>query len=302
MIDRLHDSLIRKTVFEWLEAQSTLYGDVLPRSLLQEGVPFFQQKVHIIGPQGIFKPRLMEVPISIATTPSGPYTDAFGADGLLQYRYRGTDPNHRDNRGLRFAMKESLPLVYFHGIVPGRYLTVWPVYIVSDAPDDLTFTVAVDDRSHIGDHSADSVREANEGRRQYVTAVVRRRLHQRSFRERVLRAYRHQCALCRLRHEELLDAAHITPDSDPDGEPSIDNGIALCRLHHSAFDRLFIGIRPDYTVEVRPDILTESDGPTLKYAIQGLHNSRILLPHSAQHRPSTIHLAARYEQFRRMTG
>jgi hypothetical protein len=52
----------------------------------------------------------------------------------------------------------------------------------------------------------------------------------------VLAAYRHQCSLCRLKHEELLDAAHIIPDADPEGEPVVSNGLALCRLHHSAFD------------------------------------------------------------------
>jgi predicted restriction endonuclease len=51
-----------------------------------------------------------------------------------------------------------------------------------------------------------------EPRRAYVTATFPRRLHQVAFRERVLRAYAERCALCRLRHQELLDAAHITPD------------------------------------------------------------------------------------------
>ena len=96
-------------------------------------------------------------------------------------------------------------------------------------------------------------------RRAYATAAVRVRLHQRAFRERVLRAYRQQCAFCRFRHPELLDAAHILPDSDPGGEPVVRNGLALCTLHHGKFDRLFLGVRPDDTIEVRPDILREED-------------------------------------------
>jgi len=40
-----------------------------------------------------------------------------------------------------------------------------------------------------------------------------------------------------LRRQELLDAAHITPDSDAEGEPVVSNGVALCKLHHAAFDR-----------------------------------------------------------------
>lgn len=102
----------------------------------------------VIGPQGIFKPALMEIPISITTSPRGPYEDTIGANNLLRYRYRGSDPSHRDNVGVRIAMHNALPLAYFHGIVPGRYLAMWPVYVVSDAPQTLTFSVAIDDAVH----------------------------------------------------------------------------------------------------------------------------------------------------------
>ncbi len=54
-----------------------------------------------------------------------------------------------------------------------------------------------------------------------VTATFRRRLHQVAFRQRVIRAYADRCALCRLRHLDLLDAARITPDSDAEGEPVV---------------------------------------------------------------------------------
>ena len=71
----------------------------------------------------------------------------------------------------------------------------------------------------------------------YITTLVQRRLHQQAFRERVLLAYREACSICRLRHRELLDAAHILPDRHPLGEPLVSNGLALCTLHHAAFDR-----------------------------------------------------------------
>src|SRR5690606_32654386 len=123
-------------------------------------------------------------------------------------------------------------LVYLHGIVPGKYLAAWPVYVVGDHPRALTFTVALDDSEHIGAGMTADADPEVEGRRAYITAQVRVRLHQRRFRERVLAAYRRQCAFCRLRHEELLDAAHIVPDADPGGEPVVRNGLALCTLHH----------------------------------------------------------------------
>jgi putative restriction endonuclease len=243
---------------------------------------------------------LEEAPLSITTAPQGPYDDSFGADGLLRYRYRGTDPVHPDNRGLRFAMEQRLPLVYFHGVVPGKYVAAWPVFVVGDDPPGLSFQIAVDDAAHMG-LGAEPILFVNEdeaaGRRQYITAAVRQRLHQRAFRERVLNAYRNQCSFCRLRHQELLDAAHIVPDVEPEGEPVIPNGLALCKLHHVAFDKYFLGVRPDCIVEVRPDILKERDGPTLVHAIQGLHGARISVPRRTELQPGRKFLESRYERF-----
>jgi putative restriction endonuclease len=298
VFDRTHDARVRAATFEWLATQSSVHGDVIPRDVLAKGFELAGETVRLIGPQGIFKPRSMEVPLSITTAPNGPYDDAFGADGLLRYRYRGTDPEHRDNRGLKFAMQERLPLVYLHGVVPGRYVATWPVFIVDDRPDELSFSVAVDDGAHLGlSATGPRVGEESDIRREYVTAVARRRLHQRAYRERVIAAYQHQCALCSLRHDELLDAAHIVPDAHAEGEPVVSNGLSLCRLHHAAFDRFFVGVRPDYVIEIRPDLLAESDGPTLRHAIQGLHGQRIILPRREAHRPSVSHLATRYDAF-----
>jgi len=301
VFDPLQDSKVRAASFEWLSAQVEDRGDVLPRKLLEEGFTLDGTRVPLLGPQGIFKPKVLEAPLSITTAPKGPYDDSFGPNGLLRYRYRGTDPNHHDNRGLRFVMERRLPLVYFHGVVPSKYVAAWPVFVVGDDPQGLAFNIAVDDVVHMGLGTTDNAFIVNEdetaGRRQYVTAAVRQRLHQRAFRERVLNAYRNQCAFCRLRHEELLDAAHIVPDTEPEGEPIIPNGLALCKLHHAAFDRYFLGVRPDWIVEVRPDILKEHDGPTLVHVIQALHGVKISVPRKTELQPARKFLEMRYERF-----
>lgn len=302
--DRARDARVREAAFDWLAGQVAELGDVLPWTVLLEGFRIDRRRVPLLSQQGIFKPAVLDVPLSIRTSSESPYSDAFGKDGLLRYAHRGTDPSHRENRGLRFAMEEGLPLVYFHGLVKGRYLATWPVYIVGDEPTSLSFFVAVDDADHVSLSSLGEwiVGEGADARRRYVTTVARQRLHQRAFRERVLLAYRHQCAACRLRHDELLDAAHIIPDADPEGEPVISNGLALCRLHHAAFDRFFIGLRPDYVIQVRPDLLVEEDGPTLRHAIQGLHGKRIGLPRRASHHPSVELLTRRYRRFVELAG
>ena len=302
--DETHDARVRGAAFDWLARQVSMYGEVIPRAVLGEGFELDQKRISVIGSQGIFKPAVMQVPLSITTSPKGPYDDAIGSDNLLRYRYRGTDPWHRDNVGLRFAMQRRLPLAYFHGVVPGRYLAMWPVYVISDDPNALMFSIAVDNASQVGLYSQSRQPDSGvaEARREYVTSLARRRLHQGAFRERVLQAYRHQCAFCRLRHTELLDAAHIIPDSEPDGEPVVRNGISLCRLHHAAFDRFFVAVRPDFTIEVRSDVLEESDGPTLQHAIQGLHGQPMILPRKTADQPAIEFLSRQYNRFLEVVG
>jgi len=124
------------------------------------------------------------------------------------------------------------------------------------------------------------------------------RLHQQQFRRIVLQAYANRCAICRLRHLELLDAAHILPDHDPRGEPIVPNGLGLCKIHHSAFDSYIIGIDPDARVHVRDDILSEIDGPMLRYGLQEAHGTTLLLPRRTDQRPARDFLAERFERFK----
>ena len=293
------DMMIRIAAFDWLTGQIDIHGDVLPRTLLQEGFEFQGQRVPLISPQGIFKPRIMDLPLSITTSLTSPYDDAFGAGGFLHYRYRGTDPNHRDNVGLRQVFNRNLPLIYLHAVVRGRYLATWPVYIIGDDPDALTFQIAVDDVASVATRSEPSfsVNEGTEARQEYITSTIRQRLHQRTFRERVLDAYRSQCAFCRLRHRELLDAAHIVPDHMPEGRPIVSNGLALCKLHHAAYDSFMIGVSPDYVIHVREDILEEEDGPLLLHGLQGIHGRKLILPSARADWPSPDLLDWRYDRF-----
>lgn len=217
----------------------------------------------------------------------------------FDYRYRGTDPAHRDNARLRLAMQRRAPLVYLFGVAKGEYMPVWPVFIVGDDPPALTFKVAVDDRQ-MGLLSTEAPSTAiAEARRSYVTRLTVQRLHQTTFRERVLHAYRETCAVCRLRHRELLEAAHILPDGHPRGEPIVANGLALCKLHHAAFDAYILGVRPDYVIEVRRDILEETDGPMLLHGLQAIAGQVISLPRDRRLRPRQDLLTERYAMFRK---
>ncbi len=293
------DTEIRSAAFIWLEDQTKIYGDVLPWNILSKGFVFQGQRIIPIGAAGIWKPAIMQYPLSITTSPESPYDDSFTKDGLLTYRYRGTNPFHRDNIGLREAIRLKKPLIYFHGVLKGKYLATWPVFVIRDNLEDLSFTIAVEDMAHYKFLPESEVAEdpATYFRRSYLTSNILIRLHQRSFRERVLQAYQDQCSLCHLKHRELLDAAHIIGDKEDNGEPIIQNGLSLCKIHHAAFDKNIIGIDPDYKIRVRKDILEETDGPMLRYGIQLLNDKSLVLPRNKKNWPDRERLEVRFDGF-----
>ncbi len=295
------DIQVRLAAFNWLSEQVNSQGDVLPRKLLERGFEFQGQRIPLVAPQGIFKPQILDLPLSITTSPKGPYDDYFGKDNFLLYRYRGSDPNHRDNIGLRKVFELKRPLVYLHGLEPGKYLATYPVYIIGDDQSNLTFKIAVDDAipsfEYTSTNISRQIAEVSDARHAYLTSTVKVRLQQRSFREKVLDAYRSQCAFCRLKHRELLDAAHIIPDNLPEGRSTIENGMSLCKLHHAAYDSFIIGVTPDYLIQVRGDVLEEEDGPILQHGLKGLHGTKLILPISKNKHPSRDALDWRYSRF-----
>ncbi len=302
----MSDLDIRLAAFDWLAEQTEIHQDVLPSQLLRSGFMFRGDRVFVVAQRGIFTPRQADLPLTIRHTTDGPYNDYFGTDNLLRYSYQGKDPNDPANEGLRELMRLRRPLIYLHRILtsPARYVAGWPCFIVADEPRALRVRVAVDDSSswfaqpsrgaetRVAHLHEDAIMPAP----RYTTSLFRRRLHQRAFRERVLDAYQSQCAFCRLRKAPLLDAAHIRPDAEG-GEPVISNGIALCKLHHAAFDRHFVAVEPStYRILVQPHILDESDGPMLRHGLQDLHGQRIHLPRRDK-RPDPEHLTRRLELF-----
>lgn len=293
---------IRQQIFEWLNHKVLEYPDeVLPYQELKTGFIYNGNPIPLIGPQGIFKPQVIKYfPISITTSPNSPYSDRISEDSTIKYKYRGTDPHFHENVRLKEAMKQKVPLIYFHGVIKGKYLAQFPVFIAFADDRNLTFTVEAD-ASNVSIWNNLNTEEVNdpfmdEVLRRYASRETVIRLHQRTFREKILYAYREHCAFCSLKHRELLDAAHIIPDSEG-GKATVKNGIALCKIHHAAFDKNILGINEDFVIEVRQDILEEVDGPMLKYGLQQLHHKKIILPRSKDMHPEKGFIKERYEKF-----
>ncbi|MCY3575846.1 MAG: HNH endonuclease [bacterium] len=302
-VDAALDMELRLSAFAYLRNLIAQSGGLVHWDDLKSGFTFRGQRFPLWVQQGIHKPKKLDAALSITTTYAKspahqPYDDHPGPDGYMRYKWEGTDPQRYTNRALRAACEHQLPLIWFQGVAPGVYLLVFPVYVLDEEPGLHQFVIALDEhqrnewqRTRTEDPSLST---------EYAHRVTKARLHQPLFRARVLAAYRSQCGVCRLRHPELLDAAHIKPDADG-GEAVVPNGISMCKLHHAAYDNNLLGIDPDYRVKIRSDVRDETDGPTLRYAIQSLHDANLQIPHRRAAQPDRELLAERFELFLQAT-
>ena len=92
--------------------------------------------------------------------------------------------------------------------------------------------------------------------RRYAIRQTRVAQRDNDFRDRVLGAYSNQCAFCDMQLG-LLDAAHILPVTEAKSTDGTSNGVALCTLHHRAFDRGLVTFDTAYKIVVHDLRLTE---------------------------------------------
>lgn len=305
-VDDFDEKSLRSAAFDWLGRFTASCGGAVRRDEMS-GFEWRGRRVRLMASQqGIWKPQGLRSALSITSVEGSPYNDDFGEDGLLRYKWRRGGRGQPDNVALRNAMIHRDPLIWFRHIGKSMYLPIFPVWVVGEEPESQQVLVSLEDvgvpEAYSEPSSPADLVLADPGvttaQRSYRRQLIRQRAHQPAFRAQVLYAYRRLCALCRLRRPELLDAAHIRPDSRG-GEPHVSNGIAMCKLHHAAFDESLLAITPDYAVEIRSDVLEEEDGPTLTFALQGLHRSKIVVPDEAAKRPSRELPEERYELFRK---
>jgi putative restriction endonuclease len=265
------------------------YGDFVPRDALREGFIFRGERVSFSSFQkGIHRARQMRGPaaLSLFTTPpkegrAAPYADEVDVEsGLIIYHYRAGSIEQADNRALRAAHELRTPLIYFKGVAPSRYFPIAPVFVAENDPAEravlLEVGVPLVDIQPGGPVSPIDARA-------YALRVVKARLHQQRFRDDVLRAYQHRCTICALRERELVQAAHIVADPWPEGIAAVVNGLALCAIHHLAYDRNLLGI--------------DATGGVQREGLQGFHGATIRKPRLTAEHPDPERLAVRFSTF-----
>lgn len=297
--ERLRELAIRHAAFSWLDRQRAAGKEIFNQEDTSN-LTLSGETVRLMPTQqGIWKPGQLAAALSIRTVfrPEGstrPYDDAVGTDGFYRYKMRGNDPDHFQNRSLREAMVERLPLIWWLGVQGGGYSALYPVYLLGEERSDLQFVLDIDAVPQTDIMWPSVELELDPSYRQQLTKL---RLHQRPFRAAVLRAYRTSCAVCSFRHGDLLDAAHIQEDG-AGGRPVVTNGLTLCKMHHAAYDRRILGITPDYEVRINAKVLHEVDGPMLRHGIQEFHRKQLMvLPERRSERPDRMLLEGRFRAF-----
>lgn len=299
------DTQMRMAAFEHVRRLGEVH-DHLTATELKPGFLFQGERIPLINPQrGIFKPQQMRFLLSIKTVfpkPGGKvwYDDQrevhrqiFEGDEAIDYAFMGQNPDAADNRWLREAFENGIPIIYFLGIAPGRYQAIVPAFVSGWDATALKARVSFG----LPDQASVALSQ-NVLERRYALRAVKQRLHQASFREAVITAYNGRCALSGLPESLLLDAAHIVADKDEQfGQPVVPNGIPLSKIHHAAFDAHLIGIDPDYRLHVSGRLLGQNDGPMLD-ALKGLNGGIIHLPNRVKDHPDRDRLALRFERFK----
>lgn len=291
------ERIFRESLFNRVSELANTHDGMLSRQELSEFV-YDGEIVRLIDPQGgIWNPGAswtaspaLSATLSINTTLSGIYDDQEVADGLWRYDYQSGGVEGKNTK-LRKSWELQLPIIWFRQQEIGRRYVPYLVYVVDDFPE-LGYCLISPDLS-----LSLAIKTGDEIQKRYALREMKQRLHQPAFRAKVLSAYGVRCAVCNLQMGALLEGAHITPDSDPNSSTKVNNGISLCKIHHSAYDATLLGIDTDFSIHIRADVMQESDGPMLKYGLQEMHGKDLILPSQQDHWPDLSRLSHRFHEF-----
>ena len=289
------ESALRRQIMDALERRTALSGGFLTRDELSDfPIGDGSRRRLIDRARGIWNPRDLVATLSVVSSPGSRhgYDDREVLGGLFHYSYRAGSPQG-DNTKLRRAWELELPIILLRKIADGVYVPIFPVYVIEDDTVAREFVLALVE----GLRFLPDPLNPTDAERRYAERVVKQRLHQPEFRGRVIRAYDVRCAVCNLEVGQLLDAAHIVSDGDELGQPVVQNGLSMCKIHHAAFDQHLLGITPDYEVRLNHELLDIIDGPMLRHGLQEMHGRQLTLPRRRDDHPDPERIDLRYMDF-----
>jgi putative restriction endonuclease len=167
-------------------------------------------------------------------------------DALRAAQMRGFAPNAKDNGETAIAFRPDFAATYVEHLVALHATGAVPkgaaiLERISEDPEAVTDT---------------DIDAAVVPARRVEIIETRRAARDARFRRKVLTAYGNRCAVCGVQLR-LLDAAHVLPVEHAGSTDDTNNGVALCALHHRAYDRALIAFDPTYTIHVNAKQVAE---------------------------------------------
>lgn len=144
---------------------------------------------------------------------------------------------------------------YYKSSTKETVLTFQPQYLMRyvESMDQVHVVTASEENSDFFNKGvvSEDVNEAEPEKitaRETVLSQVKKKIRDSSFKKRILNAYGNRCAMCSVQLK-LIDAAHILPVQH-NGNDSNDNGIALCAIHHRAYDSHLVTFDESYNIMI----------------------------------------------------
>ena len=181
------------------------------------------------------------------------HREPIGHSPSLQLRELALDDAARNGFAIHNKGNRELAVAFRPDFLTTYIANVEPLHECGEVENEIDLLRQVGERAE--EMAETEVREVVAEPRRHAVVAARRALREIGFRNRVLVAYGHGCAMCGVQLR-LLDAAHILPAVHPDSTDGTDNGVALCALHHRAFDRTLVTFDAKFRTHVH-DVMIE---------------------------------------------
>jgi putative restriction endonuclease len=196
-------------------------------------------------------------------------------DALRKAYVNGFEPCDKGNKEVAIAFRPDFFVDYLQSLEP--------LHDFGQSTKDLSVLseVAQNPEINIADIEIQNVA------RKTTVVSVSKKLRDVSFRKRVLTAYNFHCAICGIQLK-LVEAAHIIPVNHDNGTDETRNGLALCALHHKAYDQALITIAEVYSVQISRSRVSELQNQKLSDGLAKFSQDLrplILLPPAVSDRP-----------------
>jgi putative restriction endonuclease len=201
-------------------------------------------------------------------------------EALREAYVNGFAPCDKGNKEVAVAFRSDFFVEYVHNLEE--------LHNFGQSTADLAILSEVTQNPEINDENI----QIQDIDRKTTVISVSKKIRDVNFRKRVLTAYTFRCAVCGIQLK-LVEAAHIIPVYHENGTDETRNGLALCALHHKAYDQGLIIVGENYSVLTNQGHINELKKLNLDDGLANFTQALrpiILLPPSISDRPHTEYL------------